>query len=163
MAARKPKRNFEKELHERKKKRLTGLRSSLEKGPMRGSKVVIEPRGQVKMSDVLAEFVSPYADDCEDLEAYRKLLNLGMLAWNAAVVPGDRGWELVERTLRKSFPRDPALLADARAMASDLVQRKQACFASIDRLIVSFELTERPSGWHLSVASTLTVPPQTDS
>ncbi len=43
--------------------------------------------GIEKMSKVLEEFVEPYMDMATDEQGYRTVLTLGMLAWNAALLP----------------------------------------------------------------------------
>src|SRR4051812_46828121 len=55
-----------------------------------GSKVVYEPAGREKMSEVLEDFIEPYRDMADGENALRKLLTLALLAWNAALLPEDR-------------------------------------------------------------------------
>lgn len=54
-----------------------------------GIKVVYEPAGHEKMSDVLDDFIEPYSDVADTEDAYRKLLMLGQMAWNTALLPDD--------------------------------------------------------------------------
>jgi len=50
----------------RKQKRFASLKRKLEQGPFPVKRIVVEPSDQVKMSDVLADFVEPYSlpPDC---------------------------------------------------------------------------------------------------
>ena len=41
----------------------------------------------VRMSDVLIDFIEPYADAVDSLEAYRSLLTIAIAAWNIALAP----------------------------------------------------------------------------
>lgn len=121
-----------------------------------GTKVVYEPPGQEKMSEVLDDFVAPYSDLADTEDAYRKLLNLAVLAWNAALLPEDQRRAIIEETVDAGFPRasGPARAA-AREFLETLIRRKLEHFAGNRRAILSFTLTETGDGYHLSVASTL--------
>lgn len=57
------------------------------KGFLQGRKVVFQPSGEVKMSEVLLEFVEPYKQFAQTEEAYRKMLTLAVVAWNASFLP----------------------------------------------------------------------------
>lgn len=59
-----------------KQKRLERLKNRLEQGPPQGMKVVLEPSGEVKISEVLIDFVEPYRESVDTEEAYRKLIAL---------------------------------------------------------------------------------------
>lgn len=63
------------------------IKRKLARGPFRDHKFVIEPPGQIKMSDVLLDFVAPYRHFVNTIEAYRKLLLVAVIAWNAALLP----------------------------------------------------------------------------
>ncbi len=121
-----------------------------------GSRVVYEPAGREKMSAVLEDFVEPYRDTASTEDEFRKLLLLGSLAWNAALLPEDERRAMIEETLKAGMSRgDEADLAAVREIVEWLVRRKLEHFAANQRAIVSFELTDTGDGFHLSVASTL--------
>ena len=108
------------------------------------------------MSDVLEEFVEPYDDVANTGDAYRKLLNLGMLAWNAALVPEDQRRAIIDEAIEGGFSKASASdRALARELIETLVRRKEEHFATNRRAILSFELTDTRDGFHLTVASTL--------
>ncbi len=95
------------------------------------------------MSDVLEEFLEPYEDMAQTGDAYRKLLNLGMLAWNAALFPEDKRRAMIDDTLGAGFSKASASdRALARELIETLVRRKEEHFATNRRAILSFsELT----------------------
>jgi hypothetical protein len=121
-----------------------------------GSRVVYNPAGRESMSDVLEAFVEPYRDMAETEDAFRKLLTLALVAWNAALLTEDRRQAMIEETLEAGFSKAPA--AD-RALAMEfvktMVRRKEEHFPANRRAIVSFKLTDTGDDWHLTVASTL--------
>lgn len=121
-----------------------------------GSKVVYEPAGREKMSDVLEDFVEPYRDMADTEDAFRKLLHLAVLAWDAALLPEDKRRAMIDETLGAGFSRASAPdRAQAREFVEEMVRRKLEHFPANRRSIISFELTDTGTGYHLSVASTL--------
>jgi hypothetical protein len=121
-----------------------------------GSRVVYEPEGREKMSAVLEDFVEPFRDMAESHEEFNKLLGLGMLAWNAALLPEDKRRAMVADMLAAGFSRAPAAdRAAARQLIDALIRRKEEHFATNRRAIISFQLVDRGDDFHLSVAATL--------
>jgi hypothetical protein len=121
-----------------------------------GSRVVYEPTGREKMSETLEDFIEPYRELADNEDAFRKLLNLGVLAWNAALLPDDQRRRAIDETLSAGLSRSSK---EDRALAKEfiekLVRRKEERFAANQRAIISFELTDTGDGYHLTVASTL--------
>jgi hypothetical protein len=121
-----------------------------------GSRVLYEPTGREKMSEVLEDFIEPYQELTHNEDSFRKLLNLGILAWNAALLPEDQRQTAIDETLRAGLPgSSEADLAVAREFIETLVRRKLEQFAANQRVIISFELTDTGNGYHVMVASTL--------
>ena len=110
------------------------------------------PGAPEKMSEVLMEFLEPHVEKCKTAEEIRKLVLLGIVAWNAAVAPPAEGERLIRDTMG-TMP--PDVRKDYLSVIADLMERKLAFFADNTRLIVDYELTMGPDGPHLSVASTL--------
>lgn len=135
---------------------LERLRQKLIHGPFGASQVVIEPEGEVRMSDALADFVSPYAASASSRQDYQALLTVGVVAWNAALLPADRRQDMLDDLLRKTTVKIPTDIAqDVRALINALIARKEAHFAANRRAIIDFTLRETDDGYHLSVGSTL--------
>jgi hypothetical protein len=152
MASRKPKKD------PRKRDRLPRRLFKRGQGPAipPGSRVVYEPAGREKMSEVLEDFIEPYRELADTEDAFRKLLHLGMLAWNAALLPEGQRRAMIDEMLAAGLARaSEADRARARELVEALVRRKEEHFATNRRAIVSFELTDRGDDYHLSVASTL--------
>ena len=75
--------------HKQRQSSTERLKRKLAQWPLRDMEIVIEPQGQVKMSDVLERFVEPYLEFVDTAEAHSTLFTLGALAWNAAFLPPD--------------------------------------------------------------------------
>ena len=139
----------------RKQKRFERLERKLRQGPFSAEKIVIEPPGQVKMSEVLEAFVEPYLGFADTQEDHRKLLTLAITAWNAALLPEEEQKEL-GGILAAAFPEsDKELELSLSKIVDELIARKKAYFSEYERAIVDFELRDTGRGYYLSVASTL--------
>ncbi len=117
-----------------------------------GREVIFHSSGEEKMSEVLLEFIKPYVDHADTEDAYRKLLVIAILAWNAAILPKEKRQEIVNKLLEEM--RIPEA-KEFRSIIEILIERKLKHFAENKRLIVNYELTDLGDGRHLSVASTL--------
>ena len=120
---------------QKKQQRLQGLGSQI--APSRDI-LVIDTPGAVKMSEALSALVEPEWDRCRDEEAMRKLLTLGMAAWNAALMKRSERTALLEE-LAQSFPME--LRQEFLQVVEPFIQRKEKLFPHIQRPILSFELT----------------------
>jgi len=110
--------------------------------------------GGIKMSKVLQEFVEPFAAEVEGLEAYRRLLHLGQLAWNAALRGEPERGDMVSEVLSAGMPgAGEETLSFGRSIVESLIARKERYFADLHRPILGFDLRDTGDGWHLNVAS----------
>ena len=136
--------------------RLQGFKQRLEKDLLQGHKVVVEPRGVAKMSEVLEAFVEPYLALADTEDAYGKLLMLAWVAWNASFLTEEEQSEMVDDITSEAMPsatREER--EDFRELVSTLVERKRAHFSEYTRRIIDFELTDTGKDYHLSVVSTM--------
>jgi len=139
-----------------KQKRFENLKKKLEQGPFREDKIVIEPSGEVKMSEVLTDFVEPYFEFTETEEDYRKLLTLAVMAWNASFLPEKEQQEMIDRVFGEGIPTGTEeLKAGLKEIVNELIVRKKIYFSEYTRWIIDFEVTDMGRDYHLAVASTL--------
>jgi len=114
--------------------------------------------GPEKMSVVLEKFVEPYLEMATDERGFRNLLTLGVVAWNAALLPEERRMATLDDVFRKHQMPD----ADQQIMRSllqELIDRKNAYFSTNRRSIIHFVLTDTGDGYYLNVVSSLPTPP----
>jgi hypothetical protein len=111
------------------------------------------------MSDALKEFIEPYRDLAKTNEAMRKLLSMGLVAWNAAILPEQEGQALIDDTIASlSDVTSRQDQADLRELFNKMIQRKQEYFADNRRMMISFEVIDTGQGYRLNVLSTLDDP-----
>ena len=103
------------------------------------------------MSEVLLEFLEPYSEHWVSQGQFEKLVIVGVIAWNAALLPGSKREDFL-REMMQTVP--PDVRSDMRVILAEMILRKELLFASNKRMIVSFDVTMTPAGPHLSVVST---------
>src|SRR5262245_9412283 len=111
-----------KEKHKQERARKAKL---LQQRPFEGDVILVPPDGVEKMSEVLRDFVDPYWEGCKTEEALRKLITLGIIAWNAALVSGSERSKLIEGTL-ETVP--PDVRPGMRAFLEEMIRRKESVF-----------------------------------
>ena len=137
-----------------KQKRLKAFKRRLEQGPLREMPIFMNPKGEVKMSKVLTDFVKPYRENADTEESYRKLLTLALVAWNASFLPEDKRQDMVDRIFNEGIPTaTEELKTGLRGIVTTLIKRKKDYFPNYTQRIIEFELTDRGRNYHLSVAS----------
>jgi hypothetical protein len=115
--------------------------------------IVPTPPGGEKMSEVLEAFIAPYADTWNTRDQLVMLLNLAVIAWNAALVPSSKRASLFSDLLATIPPRDAITM---KAILDGLIQRKLTHFPENKRFIFSFDVTTQPDGgFYIMVASTV--------
>ena len=120
-----------------------------------GKQVVMAAEGEVKMSDVLEAFISPYLYLATTTETYHKLLVVAITAWNIALRPAaERDAELAR--LLALMPQMTAQEKDdMKAIVGALIVRKERFFAKYQRTILDYQLKDLGDKYHLSVVSSL--------
>ena len=107
--------------------------------------------GQQKMSRIFLDFVKPYTATAESEEQFRMAIQLGLIAWNIALIPAEVRKENLESLIHQAAP---ASAADFLAIVNEMVERKERHFAHCRRWILAHHLTMTPRRPHLSVVST---------
>jgi hypothetical protein len=123
--------------------------------------VVQNPKGQVKMSEVLEDFMEPYLKDIDGYAAQYTFIELAVIAWNLAVMSEETRQsardELLSKLAENSSRSD---LKELDAILGELIDRKLKHFPNNHRLIMDFQFEDAGDRFHLSVASTMAPSPQ---
>ncbi|MSP14845.1 MAG: hypothetical protein EXR62_18030 [Chloroflexi bacterium] len=139
---------------QRKKSNLEMLEQKLrEKGIIQGDNYIVNPPGTEKMSEVMMEFIEPYMEFATtSLTQYKQLVELAIIAWNAAILPKKEREILLNETLKNTTrPANEDMDKEFRAVVMDLIQRKERHFAKNKRLIVSYRASETKDTFHLAI------------
>lgn len=147
-------------------KRLKELQQKFKEGPFSDqfADMVINPKGEVKMSDVLQAFVEPYLYFIDDWSEQEKLFHLAVIAWNLSLMPENERPAMIDGFMKVALKgNDPLLQQDARKIIDELIARKQELFDEHKRFIFDLDLQDAGEKFHISVASTLLEPIVSDS
>lgn len=120
----------------------------------RFTKMVANPEGISKMSEILEEFAEPYYEFAITYGQRKKLFETAMFVWNLCLMPeDDRALSLVELMEQEIYEDEDR--EDFKQIVSELMVRKLTYFADVRRTIVEFQLADHGHAFHLSVASTM--------
>ena len=137
MARKRPKKI--KRRQKRRQKLFDGLKNKLRQTPFREREVVWNPSGEVKMSEVLIDFIEPYLEFADTLESYRKLVILGIMAWNASLLPKGEQQDMVDSIFHQFNQQMPRVTEELRLeeIVDTLIARKKAYFSEYTRAIIN--------------------------
>ena len=125
-------------------------------GKMASQKMVVNPKGVAKMSEILEEFIEPYKDTTQDFSDLETLLNIAVLAWNITLVPRENRQDAMGSILLEmTAGANQAVKSELQSMLNELIARKDRHFSNCQRFITSFDLQDLGDDYYLSVASTL--------
>ena len=155
-AGKRKKAKLQRKYDRRKHNRFEGLERKLKEGVLKPDKIVVEPEGVARMSEVLEDFAAPFLGSVETLEECERVFSLAVVAWNAALFPEDKQCrtygDIIDEVMADAELEEKEFLKN---MVSLLIARKKSRFAEHNRFIVDLDITSTPTGFHLKVASTL--------
>ena len=122
--------------------------------------ILKNPQGEVKMSDVLEEFIEPYLPEADELEKRQMLFEMAIIAWNLAIMPEHKRQSALDELFKDLMKGKPATAKrDLNSLMDEMVARKLELFPNNRRYILDFQLEDIGDQFHLSVASTLAPSP----
>jgi hypothetical protein len=142
-----------KKIKERVKPGQTKLLKKLEGS---GKKIVVEPSGAVKMSDVITTFSAPLLEGCNTDDDVKNAIRFSIIIWNAAIIPEPERKELIDIIIKKtSIPDHPDYIEAVKPYIDMLIKRKEEMFPDIDRAIIDCQFSGSGSKLRLDIASSL--------
>jgi hypothetical protein len=158
-----------------------GKKPARNKSAGRRASALLFPAEAQKMSEVLLDFIEPYRDLTDSDAAFERLISVGALAWNMALLPeiereqsldnlaesffGGK-WRVVTRLpkwLMKPFgsnhddegESEPAELREFKEIMRAMIERKNRHFGRNRRFILNFHMNPVGDDVQLVVLSTL--------
>ena len=116
---------------------------------------IVRDRTLEKMSDILLEYGKPFLDiiDTDNKSEFEKSIKISMILWNCAILHetgGAKERRKIEKMLKPVLPD-----AESKGVFKYMVERKRQMYPDNKRIILNYEISETPSGFHLSIASTI--------
>ena len=116
------------------------------------------------MSEVLKDFIRPYADIPQNKKELQRLLETAVTAWDLAFMPKEKRESELDQMFASMLKKakkniDKEDLATSRALIEDFIDRKLKYFADEQRQVIDFQVEYLGRGeYHLSVASAMSNP-----
>ena len=117
------------------------------------TKTLVNPEGELSISDAISEIIEPYRGVAQGYEAFHKLVTVACAAWNATILPADKR-ESMLADMRNAMP-DQQSREDFTAIVKELMKRKKMLYPNVNRMIVQFKVTNRKNDYHIAIASTM--------
>jgi hypothetical protein len=118
------------------------------------AKFLLDPTGEVSMSDAISQLIEPFRNDAPDYDGFRNLVTFGCIAWNASNLPTEEQDDLINKMLA-AVPRSVEDRLELLGLITELMDRKKNLFPKISRMIVDFKVTDQGKNFHIAIASTL--------
>jgi hypothetical protein len=117
------------------------------------TKTLVNPKGEISISDAISKMIAPYRDTAQDYESFHKLVTVACTAWNASILPVAQRAGMLD-DMRKLMP-DRQSRQDFTAIVKELMKRKSRLYPRVNRTIVQFKVTDRGNDFHIAIASTM--------
>ncbi|HEY5575006.1 MAG TPA: hypothetical protein VIK64_18445 [Anaerolineales bacterium] len=125
-----------------------------ETGLFKEGRVDFPSSEDAKISATLLEFIAPFRKSAPTDEAYRRLIALAIIAWNAAILPEIGRKELIDTTVNSIVTSaGEEWREEAENSLKMLIKHKERYFADDKRFILDYRLTDTGNEYRLSVAS----------
>jgi len=122
------------------------------------SHVVVEPEGQVRMSEVILEFAEPLLEQCKDEKSAAGATGLAISVWNLSLLPEkSQGQEIIKMCSELTGSDDPKDYDELMDFAKVLLERKKKYYSDNKRAIANYQISGSGKNRRLDVASTLSL------
>jgi hypothetical protein len=105
------------------------------------------------MSEVLEEFVKPYSEGMDTVTSFRGLVLLGIVAWNASLLPEPARSRMLDDVVANATPPGTSSRLEMRNLLEHMIERKFSEFPETMRAIIAANVTKARAGFHLVVTS----------
>ncbi len=150
------KNKLKRKLNKTKAESKTGQNELLKKIEASGNKVVVDPKGKLRMSDVLQDFAKPLLTEASTDDEVKMAIRFAILVWNASLIPKpERENELKALITQLSKSDNPSHTTIMKSYVDMLLKRKEEMFSDIKRAIIDCHFSGSGSKLRFDVASTL--------
>lgn len=119
------------------------------------SKIIWEPRGQVKMSEVITDFIQPFLEFAADEEAREFIVMSAIMAWNTNLLPPNEQKKFIKKFRKELGFIDAKLF---KSILSAMADYKKENYPELKRYILDYQLLHTKDSMHLNVVSSMQPP-----
>ena len=117
-------------------------------------KFLLNPKGEISMSDAISQLIEPFRDDAPDYKSFSNLVTFACIAWNTSILPEDKQHEALGK-MADVLPKKIEDRLEILNLLGELVRRKAKLFPNVSRMIVEHKVTNRGNDFHIAIASTM--------
>ena len=117
-----------------------------------GKEILVNPTDRDKMSQVLLDFVDPLLENVGSEIPVKKILGVGIMAWNLSLFPDGERRKLLVQVVKELSPETEDVKAMHETMTW-LIDRKKQYFDRHKRHILEFRLSDFGARYGLQVFS----------
>ena len=119
-------------------------------------RIIVEPKGAERMSEVILHFAEPFLEECKDEETEKKVIGLAILIWNVSLLPKEKQDQSIQKICSGTSPSNDADgFATALHYVNMLLERKKKYFPDNKRAIRNYQISGFGKNRRLDVASML--------
>ena len=117
------------------------------------AKVIVNPAGTEKMSEVILRFAEPLQDEYGVVP--RAAIEIAIIMWNASFMPKEMQTKAIKDVVNVMPRDDREARREILSTAKMLLERKKKHFSTNKRMIVDYQITESAHRINLDVVSTM--------
>jgi len=117
------------------------------------AKVLINPAGTEKMSEVILRFAEPLQDEYGVIPP--NMIRFAILVWNASLLPEGAKKRAIKELVKAMPDADRDIRQGMLLAISMLLERKERYFSNNKRFIMDYQITESADRINLDVVSTM--------
>jgi hypothetical protein len=117
------------------------------------AKVIVNPAGTEKMSEVILRFAEPLQDEYGIIPP--NMIRFAILVWNASLLPEDMQKQAIKDIAKIMPDADRETRRGMILAVSMLLERKEKYFSDNKRFIIDYQITETDHRINLDVVSTV--------
>ncbi|MCI5122275.1 MAG: hypothetical protein D3908_14025 [Candidatus Electrothrix sp. AUS4] len=136
------------------KKKNTAQAKLIKKMRAAGKKVAVNPKGTVRMSDVIENFAEPLLTDCRSDDDIKKVIQFAVVVWNLTMFPEDEQDKRIQEFAETLCPPgNTDQINETKIFINSLIKRKKELFPHIQRIVVDYQLSGSGSNFRLGIVS----------
>lgn len=107
----------------------------------------------IKMSEVIIDLADFLLEQAHTETRVRTAITITCTAWNLAVVGFEKGQKFLDAYFEQI--NDPVLKQDALDVINVIIEKKQAYYPDINRIILDFDFVRTKSNLHINIVSSV--------